>query len=76
MKTLSKSQFKVRALEVLRQIEEGGEPVVITHRGRPTVEVRRLRAESRSPRDRLRGSVMTYEDPFASVGEEDWADLP
>ncbi len=76
METLSKSQFKAHALEVLRKIEESGEPVVITNRGRPTVEVRRLRAEQKSPRDLLRGSVMTYEDPFSSVGEEDWAELP
>ena len=34
---VSKSQFKAHALELFRQIEASGEPLVITDHGRPTL---------------------------------------
>ena len=37
---VSKSQFKAHALELFRQIEASGEPLVITDHGRPVPEVR------------------------------------
>lgn len=36
-KRVSKSQIKPRLLEYLRQVEETGEPIVITDRGRPVL---------------------------------------
>jgi PHD/YefM family antitoxin component YafN of YafNO toxin-antitoxin module len=38
---VSKSEFRARALELLRQVETTGDRVVITDRGAPKVEVRR-----------------------------------
>ncbi len=61
---ISKSQFKATALEVLRQVEATGAPMVITDNGRPTVELRRYRIDKRSPLDRLRGSAVAYTEPF------------
>ena len=58
---VSKSQFKAKALEYLRQVEATGEPVVITDNGRPTVEVRRFRSDRRSPLERLNDTVVDYE---------------
>lgn len=72
---VSKSQFKARALEYLRQVEATGEAVVITDNGRPTIEVRRYRADKRSPLERLRGSVIEYALPMEPVGENDWESL-
>jgi antitoxin (DNA-binding transcriptional repressor) of toxin-antitoxin stability system len=72
---VSKSQFKAKALEYLRRVEATGEPVVITDNGRPTIEVRRFRADQRSPLERLRGSVIEYKLPTEPVGEEDWESL-
>jgi antitoxin (DNA-binding transcriptional repressor) of toxin-antitoxin stability system len=72
---VSKSQFKARALEYLRQVEATGEPVIITDNGRPTVEVRRFHADHRSPLERLRGSVIEYKSPTEPVGEDDWEAL-
>ncbi|MHB1528182.1 MAG: type II toxin-antitoxin system Phd/YefM family antitoxin [Acidiferrobacteraceae bacterium] len=69
---VSKSQFKAKALEFLRQVEATGEPVVITDNGRPTIEVRRFRSDQRAPLERLRGSVIQYESPTEPVGEDDW----
>ena len=40
MQEISKTEFKARALEVLREIEQTGVSRIITDRGRPTLEVK------------------------------------
>lgn len=72
---VSKSQFKARALEYFRQVEATGGTVVVTDKGRPVIEVRRYKADQRSPLERLRGSVIELTDPLEPVGEEDWEAL-
>lgn len=67
MRQVSKSQFKARALELFRQVEVSGEPVIVTDKGRPVIEVRRYRTDHRSPLERLRGSVLELVDPFEPV---------
>jgi antitoxin (DNA-binding transcriptional repressor) of toxin-antitoxin stability system len=69
---VSKSQFKAKALEFFRQVETTGEPLVITDRGLPVLEVRPHRPHVRNPLDVLRGSVLRFDDPLAPVGEDDW----
>ena len=69
---VSKGRFKAQALEYLRSVESTGEPVVITDRGRPAVELRRYREDARSPLERLQGSVLYYRDPLEPVSDEDW----
>lgn len=69
---VSKSQFKAKALEYLRRVEATGEPVIITDKGRPTIELRRLRTEQRTPLERLRGSVIEYHSPTEPVSTDDW----
>ncbi len=69
---ISKSQFKARALELFRQVEISGEPIIVTDHGEPTVEIRRYAAPSRDPLDRLRGSVIRYDRPTDPVGDDDW----
>ncbi|MCX5961274.1 MAG: type II toxin-antitoxin system Phd/YefM family antitoxin [Cyanobacteria bacterium] len=58
---VSKSRFKAQALELFRQVEASGEPLVVTDHGRPTLE--------------LRGSVLRFDDPFAPACENDWQAL-
>jgi len=72
---VSKSQFKAKALEILRRVEATGEPVLVTDHGKPTIEVRRHRSLERSPLDLLRGSVVDYLGPTEPVGEQDWEAL-
>jgi antitoxin (DNA-binding transcriptional repressor) of toxin-antitoxin stability system len=78
-KQVSKSQFKARALELLRQVEATGERLVVTDHGKPVIEVRALRedkTEARDPLDVLRGSVLRYDRPFdPAVPEEEWEAL-
>ncbi|WP_439537870.1 type II toxin-antitoxin system Phd/YefM family antitoxin [Methyloversatilis sp.] len=69
---VSKSQFKARALEYFRDVERSGEPLIVTDRGEPRLEVRRFTPQDRSPLDILRGSVLRYDRPTEPVGEDDW----
>lgn len=72
---ISKSEFKAKALEFLRQVEVSGKSVVITDRGRPTVEIRRYRADQREPLEILKGSVLAFKDPLEPVATDDWEAL-
>jgi len=70
--TVSKSHFKARALEFFRQIEAGGQPLIVTDHGEPKLEIRRYQPPDHKPLDRLRGSVLRYVEPTEPVGPDDW----
>ena len=74
-KTVSKSQFKPRALAYLREVEETGEALILTDRGRPV-----LRIEPYSPAEEglaaLRGCVVRYDDATEPVAVDDWEGGP
>jgi antitoxin (DNA-binding transcriptional repressor) of toxin-antitoxin stability system len=42
-KRVSKSVFKVRALELLREVENTGASIIVTDRGCPVIEVQRFK---------------------------------
>ncbi|MBB6470351.1 antitoxin (DNA-binding transcriptional repressor) of toxin-antitoxin stability system [Aminobacter lissarensis] len=69
---VSKSQFKAKALELFREIEATGEPLIVTDHGQPKLEIRRIAQKHHNPLDMLKGSVLRYDDPFEPVGEGDW----
>ena len=73
--SVSKSEFKARALEYFRQVEKSRKPLTITDRGNPVL---RLVPYSGSPEEifrELRHSVIKYKDPIQPVGEGDWESL-
>jgi antitoxin (DNA-binding transcriptional repressor) of toxin-antitoxin stability system len=72
---ISKSQFKAKALEIFRQIEATGEPVVITDHGKPTIDIRRHQIGTSGPLALLKGSAVEYIDPTEPVGAESWEAL-
>jgi antitoxin (DNA-binding transcriptional repressor) of toxin-antitoxin stability system len=74
-KRVSKSQFKPRSLQFFRQIEETGEPLVITDRGRPVLKVVRYTSDPEEDIKALRNTVAKYERPTDPVGVEEWASL-
>lgn len=76
IKEVSKSQFKAQALEYFRRVEATGEPVVVTDKGEPTVKIRPYRADKRTPLERLRGSVVEFQEPMEPVSVDDWEALP
>lgn len=72
MEQISKTEFKAHALEVLRDIEQSGQPRIITDRGRPTLEIRKLRQQKMDPLEILKGTVVKYEAATAPVADNDW----
>ena len=70
---ITKSYFKAHALELFRQVETTGVSLIVTDRGKPTIEVRAHRADKRTPLECLRGSVVAYTSPTDPV---DWEVLP
>lgn len=71
---VSKSRFKAKALEHLRDIERTGGELVITDRGRPVVKVVPYRTSEPDEILRsLRGSVRKLVDPTRpAVPPERW----
>ena len=59
MEKISKSQFKPRALELFREIEASGRPLIITDNGVPKLEIRLYRGLS-DRLEALRGSVLHF----------------
>jgi antitoxin (DNA-binding transcriptional repressor) of toxin-antitoxin stability system len=72
---VSKSQFKPRALESVRLIEESGETMIITDRGKPVLKVMPYTDNSEDQLKILRNSVLQYDDPTQPVALEDWKAL-
>lgn len=75
--TVSKSQFKPRALEYLRQVEKEKKPLTITHAGRPVVKVVPIIKENDDKKllKELRDFVLWYGDIVSPVGVDDWEAL-
>lgn len=69
---VSKSEFKAKALEYFRQIEASGESLIVTDHGKPALEVRPYRSETRQPLAILHGSVVRYVNPTEPVADGDW----
>lgn len=72
---ISKSQFKPQVLEYLRMVEQQHKTLVITHAGKPVAQVIPYTKKDDSALARLRGSVISYKNPFDPVGLEDWEAL-
>jgi prevent-host-death family protein len=65
---ISKSRFKAKALELLREVESTGGELIVTDRGRPVVRVVPYRAEPERLLSELRESVVRYDDPEEPAG--------
>lgn len=71
-KTISKSQFKPKSLELFRKVEQTGEEVIITDHGRPVLRIVPYSEDPEQWFRGLRNTVIRYEKPLEPVGEEDW----
>ena len=73
MSTLvSKSRFKAHALELFRQVERTGKPIIITDRGTPVLTLAPYRPEPDAALRVLRESVVKYTAPTKPVAKDDW----
>lgn len=74
-KEISKSGFKSRALEVMREVERTGHPVIITDRGRQALIMKKYHPDRVSALARLKGSVLRYDKPLGPVATDAWEAL-
>lgn len=74
-RTLSKSQFKPRALEHFREVERTGEELIITDRGRPVLKIVPYEQNPAVALSGFRGLIRRYDDPLEPVGQDDWEAL-
>ena len=75
--TVSKSQFKAQALEFLREVEKQKQPLIITHAGKPVIEITPYKTKEESNPEAilksLRGSVIKFDDPNEpAIDPMDW----
>jgi len=54
---VTKGEIKAKALGYFRDVERTGEPVIVTDRGKPVLEIRRYIPLPSDPDKILRGSV-------------------
>ena len=73
--SISKSQFKPKALEFFREIEKTGKAIVITDRGKPVLKIMPYSEDPVESLKLLRNSVIKYENPLEPVGLDDWESL-
>ena len=71
----SKAQFKSKALEYFRRVQETRQPLVITDNGVPVLKIVTYTEDPDELLAALRGSVLDYEAPLEPVGENDWEAL-
>jgi prevent-host-death family protein len=70
--TVSKSRFKAKALELFRQVERTGKPIIITDRGTPVLTLTPYHEGPDAALQILRESVVKYTAPTKPVGEDEW----
>lgn len=70
--TISKSRFKAHALELFRQVQKSGQPVIITDRGTPVLKLVPFQEDPAAALKVLRDSVVRYRAPTEPVAEEAW----
>lgn len=72
---ISKAKFKPRALQYFREVQEKGIELIITDHGKPVVKIIPYSDKPEEALDRLRNTVIRYDDPTQPVGLEEWEAL-
>jgi prevent-host-death family protein len=70
--SISKSRFKAHALELFRQVEQTGQPIIITDHGTPVLKISPYRDDPAAALRALRETVVKYDAPTKPVAEDDW----
>ena len=68
---VSKSAFKVKASEYLREVESTGKELVITDHGKPVFKIVPYAHDPAEALQALRGTVLRYDDPLEPVDLQD-----
>lgn len=64
-KMIGAAEFKANCLRILDEVEQNGEPVTVTKRGKPVAQIIPAKKAERRPLfGALKGTVLKYERPF------------
>ncbi|MGI8906456.1 MAG: type II toxin-antitoxin system Phd/YefM family antitoxin [Candidatus Sumerlaeaceae bacterium] len=74
MKTYNATQFKAHALQIMKEISGSGEPVLVTRRGEPLVEINPARPTTKAKPGHLAGTAQIVGDIVSPVFPE-WESL-
>jgi antitoxin (DNA-binding transcriptional repressor) of toxin-antitoxin stability system len=67
------AEFKAQCLKIFDEIEQSGETVTITKRGRPVAEVRPIDKPKREfGFGAMKGTVLAFDDPFSPAYDVLW----
>jgi prevent-host-death family protein len=71
--SVSKSEFKPKALAYLRQVEKTGKSLIITHHNKPVIKISPAKPLSQEEiLQSLRGSVTYHGDIVAPIADQGW----
>jgi len=75
-KTIAAAEFKATCLRLIDEMNEDGQPITITKRGKPVAvltPITEKSAEKKGIVGLMRGSVLRYDDPFApALDPSEW----
>lgn len=69
---ITKSQFKPQALMYLRMVQQKKQPLIITHGGLPVIKIIPYSPEAPEALDKLRGTVISFDQPMQPVAITSW----
>ena len=69
---ISKSKFKPKSLEYFRRVQETGEEIVITDRGKPVLKIVPYKASDEEILKLFKDSVIRYDSPYEPVASDEW----
>ena len=75
---VSAAEFKAKCLRIIKEMQDTGESVTVTRRGRPVavVSLPPSTGPTQSFIGSMRGTVLKYDDPLEpAVPAEDWSAL-
>ena len=72
MHIVSKSQFKPKALQYFREVQESGQELIITDHGKPVLKISPYQQDASTVLKELHNSVQHYKDPLEPVALDDW----
>jgi len=68
-------EFKAKCLKLIDEVNQSGEPLVVTKRGKPVVEVRPAPGARKPIFGAMKGRIKILGDIISPIGEEDWEAL-
>ena len=73
VKTVLISEFKAKCIQMLKEVQKNGKPLVVTRRGQPIARVEPVAKQGKAPRlGQLKGWIKIKGDIVNTGFEDDW----